>query len=112
MMTEKEAHNSDDSFKENGDAYDEVLTKYANANADSDHGNGHGVQMRTGHGWGRGIKEDIKRTIGTHWKREMVNLNSKVRSTRHWPLTLLPACHHSMMMLFHSSHTHPSAYHT
>jgi hypothetical protein len=28
-------------------------------------------------GRGRGIINDIKRTVGTHWKEEMVNLNQK-----------------------------------
>jgi len=40
------------------------------------HDDGH--KMRSGQGWGRGIVADVKRTIGTHWKEEMVNLNSKV----------------------------------
>lgn len=29
------------------------------------------------HSWGRGIVDDAKRTVGTHWKQEMVNLNQK-----------------------------------
>ena len=38
------------------------------------------VHMRSGQGWGKGIVQDVKRTLGTHWKKEMTNLNSKVRS--------------------------------
>ena len=30
-----------------------------------------------GPGWGRGIVADVKRTIGTHWKPEMLNFNQK-----------------------------------
>jgi len=39
---------------------------------------GHGHKMRHGLGWGKGIVSDVKRTILTHWKEEMTNLNSKV----------------------------------
>ncbi len=39
---------------------------------------GHGHKMRTGQGWGKGIIADVKRTILTHWKGEMTNLNGKV----------------------------------
>ena len=48
---------------------------------DDDDNEGHhdGVHMRSGQGWGRGIVQDVKRTLGTHWKKEMTNLNSKVR---------------------------------
>ncbi len=38
----------------------------------------HGHKMRTGQGWGKGIIADVKRTILTHWKGEMTNLNGKV----------------------------------
>lgn len=31
----------------------------------------------SGYGWGRGIIADFKRTVGTHWKQEMVNFNQK-----------------------------------
>lgn len=41
------------------------------------HHHGH-VQLRSGLGWGKGIKQDVQRTLLTHWKREMINLNSKV----------------------------------
>ena len=45
-----------------------------------DDNEGHdGVHMRSGQGWGKGIVQDVKRTLGTHWKKEMTNLNSKVR---------------------------------
>jgi hypothetical protein len=40
------------------------------------HDDGH--KMRRGQGWGKGIVADIKRTILTHWKGEMTNLNGKV----------------------------------
>ena len=39
---------------------------------------GHGHKMRSGQGWGKGIVADVKRTILTHWKKEMTNLNGKV----------------------------------
>ena len=39
---------------------------------------GHGHKMRSGQGWGKGIVADVKRTILTHWKAEMTNLNGKV----------------------------------
>jgi len=42
---------------------------------------GHGHKMRHGLGWGKGIVSDVKRTILTHWKEEMTNLNSKVIAT-------------------------------
>ncbi len=45
--------------------------------SDAGHG-GHGHKMRTGQGWGKGIIADVKRTILTHWKGEMTNLNGKV----------------------------------
>ena len=35
-------------------------------------------KMRRGQGWGKGIVADVKRTILTHWKEEMTNLNGKV----------------------------------
>ena len=38
----------------------------------------HGHKMRRGQGWGKGIVADVKRTILTHWKKEMTNLNGKV----------------------------------
>lgn len=34
--------------------------------------------MRRGQGWGKGIVADLKRTILSHWKEEMTNLNGKV----------------------------------
>lgn len=43
---------------------------------DSHHDDGH--KMRRGQGWGKGVVADIKRTILTHWKGEMTNLNGKV----------------------------------
>lgn len=58
--TQKESFNDD-----NGSVVDNNI-----------HDDGH--KMRSGQGWGRGIVADVKRTIGTHWKEEMVNLNSKV----------------------------------
>jgi len=62
--TQKESFNQDDndngSVDDNNDLHDD------------------GHKMRSGQGWGRGIVADVKRTIGTHWKEEMVNLNSKV----------------------------------
>lgn len=39
---------------------------------------GHGHKMHRGQGWGKGIVADVKRTILTHWKKEMTNLNGKV----------------------------------
>ncbi|KAL7492705.1 hypothetical protein ACHAWT_001775 [Skeletonema menzelii] len=42
---------------------------------------GHGHKMRSGQGWGKGIVADVKRTILTHWKAEMTNLNGKVIAT-------------------------------
>lgn len=44
----------------------------------NDEDSGHGHKMRHGLGWGKGIVSDVKRTILTHWKGEMTNLNSKV----------------------------------
>ena len=60
--TQKESFNqddNDDNGSDNNDLHD-------------------GHKMRSGQGWGRGIVADVKRTIGTHWKEEMLNLNSKV----------------------------------
>eukprot|EP00956_Cyclotella_meneghiniana_P022193 scaffold41616_cov66-Cyclotella_meneghiniana.AAC.1 len=37
--------------------------------------NDDGHHNRSGQGWGRGIILDIKRTLLTHWKGEMTNLN-------------------------------------
>ena len=62
--TQKESFNQDDNDDNNSDNNDL-------------HDAGH--KMRSGQGWGRGIVADVKRTIGTHWKQEMLNLNSKVR---------------------------------
>ena len=42
-------------------------------------GGGGGHKMRTGQGWGKGIVADVRRTICTHWRGEMVNFNGKVR---------------------------------
>lgn len=41
------------------------------------HGIGLHHRLVGGNGWGRGIVADIKRTLGTHWKEEMTNLNCK-----------------------------------
>lgn len=49
---------------------------------DDNHDDGHGHKMRSGQGWGKGIVADVKRTIGTHWKEEMINLNGKVGRRR------------------------------
>lgn len=43
---------------------------------EDDHDHGH--KMRHGLGWGKGIVADVKRTLLTHWKAEMTNLNGKV----------------------------------
>ena len=43
---------------------------------EDDHDHGH--KMRHGLGWGKGIIADLKRTVFTHWKAEMTNLNGKV----------------------------------
>ena len=37
----------------------------------------HRHRLVGGNGWGRGIVADIKRTLGTHWKEEMANINCK-----------------------------------
>ncbi|KAL7523902.1 hypothetical protein ACHAWF_000734, partial [Thalassiosira exigua] len=37
-------------------------------------------KMRRGQGWGRRIVADFKRTILTHWKEEMVNINGKTNA--------------------------------
>lgn len=37
----------------------------------------HVSRLSGGNGWGRGIVADIKRTLGTHWKEEMTNMNGK-----------------------------------
>ena len=34
--------------------------------------------MRRGYGWGKGVVDDVRRTLCTHWKEEMTNLNTKV----------------------------------
>ena len=58
-----------ESFKTNGE-------EDTTGGGDSHHDDGH--KMRRGQGWGKGIVADIKRTILTHWKGEMTNLNGKV----------------------------------
>jgi hypothetical protein len=58
-----------ESFKTNGE-------EDTGGGDDSHHDDGH--KMRRGQGWGKGIVADIKRTILTHWKGEMTNLNGKV----------------------------------
>lgn len=63
--SEKTAPNQTESFLGNED--------------DGSDAEGHGHKMRSGQGWGKGIVADIKRTILTHWKTEMTNLNGKVR---------------------------------
>jgi hypothetical protein len=35
------------------------------------------IQLEKGNPWGRGILQDMKRTVGTHWLKEMTNLNQK-----------------------------------
>ena len=56
-----------------------TLTPSTSSNDDQDdsHTGGHDLKMRSGQGWGRGIVLDVKRTILTHWKGEMTNLNGK-----------------------------------
>ena len=60
---------SDDSFRDHNN----------NESDSSDVAKHHGhVRLRSGLGWGKGIKQDVQRTLLTHWKPEMINLNSKV----------------------------------
>ena len=73
---------SDDSLKKPSNHTSISETQKESFNQDEDNGSidlhDDGHKMRSGQGWGRGIVADVKRTIGTHWKEEMVNLNSKV----------------------------------
>ena len=75
---------SDDSLKKPSNHTSISATQKESFNQDDNDDNGSidlhddGHKMRSGQGWGRGIVADVKRTIGTHWKEEMVNLNSKV----------------------------------
>lgn len=59
-----------ESFKTNGEE--------DTGGGDDSHHDHDGHKMRRGQGWGKGIVADIKRTILTHWKGEMTNLNGKV----------------------------------
>ena len=52
---------------------DSVATS-SNMGKDDFQNDGHG-HNRSGQSWGRGIILDIKRTLLTHWKGDMTNLN-------------------------------------
>lgn len=49
----------------------------SNDDQDDAHADGQHLKIRSGQGWGRGIVLDAKRTILTHWKSEIININSK-----------------------------------
>eukprot|EP00581_Thalassiosira_minuscula_P018268 CAMPEP_0183720026 /NCGR_PEP_ID=MMETSP0737-20130205/12760_1 /TAXON_ID=385413 /ORGANISM="Thalassiosira miniscula, Strain CCMP1093" /LENGTH=777 /DNA_ID=CAMNT_0025949833 /DNA_START=40 /DNA_END=2373 /DNA_ORIENTATION=- len=57
--------------------YDSFDNESDDDHHDHDHGGHDGHAMRSGLGWGRGIVADVKRTLLTHWKEEMINLNGK-----------------------------------
>ena len=52
-------------------------TTDVSVSSNEDNGGHHGLELRSGQGWGRGIILDAKRTILSHWKGEMININSK-----------------------------------
>ena len=51
-------------------------TTDVSVSSNEDNNGGH-HEIRNGQGWGRGIILDAKRTILSHWKGEMININSK-----------------------------------
>ena len=54
------------------------MESFANNEEELGDAGGHEHKLRTGQGWGKGIVADVKRTILSHWKEEMTNLNGKV----------------------------------
>jgi hypothetical protein len=44
---------------------------------DNDNDNDNDKSTHSSSGWGRGILRDFKTTVGTHWRKELTNFNTK-----------------------------------